>query len=267
MSKVDASTTDNINSCLRKLSNDEQRIARIAKMNDAEIAEALLAMTYLQDKAHELKTTGAAKKGKEGEQQIASYLEMCGYKPTDISRTNSKKGDIEVMLGCGRVVFEVKNYKSTVPSAQLQAFFDGLPDRGTDVAAGVFISLASKITGMKNGDIEIRDIVLNNGKNVPIYILTQPLLQTIEATMKSIEYFCAAAMTSSSSAVTVEKKDDAAVQVSAKVIVGAAVVQKNNNNELVSTNMKLVNERLTKVAETILALQFDIGKLHTSIFT
>lgn len=86
-------------------------------------------------------------------------------------------GDIMMRSSDGRVIIEVKNYKTRVPQPQVNKFHNDI--KMTGAAGGIFISMASPITGIPVTPLCIQ--YEHFGKFVPIFYLTQPALHEISA--------------------------------------------------------------------------------------
>ena len=83
-------------------------------------------------------------KGNIGENKIQQELQnrYPSLEIVDISGTGHK-GDFYVMFGKIKIMFEIKNYKSTVPTIQINKFIDDLDNN--DYHYGIFISIGSGI--------------------------------------------------------------------------------------------------------------------------
>ena len=90
----------------------------------------------------------ASERGAAGEAWVEKALAAAGFGPADVSR-RARSGDFRVMTPAGAVLVEVKNYQSTVPRAEVAKFRRDLG--ATGAAAGVFVSLGSRVPGGRGG--------------------------------------------------------------------------------------------------------------------
>lgn len=108
--------------------------------------------------------------GRAGEAAVLDAVRRVWPSAHDVSG-RAHSGDIMIRTADGRICIEVKNYRSRVPSAQVDKFRADMAMTGA--IAGLFVSIASPITG-----IETQPLVLqyerHGGGFVPCAYMTMP---------------------------------------------------------------------------------------------
>lgn len=105
--------------------------------------------------------------GQDGEKSVYELLQRYFNNTTYVGST-PRSGDIAIQFHGTHIMVEVKNYKNAVPRTEITKFERDLNATAT-YDAGIFISLKSRIVGVKS-DIECRII----HKNIPVILLSQP---------------------------------------------------------------------------------------------
>lgn len=116
-----------------------------------------------------LRAYASARIGRAGEMDVMAILRGTFADVRDCSRVGHR-GDMSIRCAAGRVCVEVKNYVSAVPHAQVAKFQSDLRTSGSD--AGLFISLASQISGVRDEFTIAHEYV--SGRYIPCVYMSQP---------------------------------------------------------------------------------------------
>lgn len=90
--------------------------------------------------------------GRIGETSVLASVRRVWPTARDVS-TRAHSGDIMIVTADGRICVEVKNYRMTVPAAQVDKFRADMDTLGA--AAGLFVSVASPIAGIEATPLQI----------------------------------------------------------------------------------------------------------------
>jgi hypothetical protein len=104
--------------------------------------------------------TSAAKIGLEGEREVEEI--MSRYQILNTAKSG-KCADLIIVVEGIKILIEVKKYKSSVPSAEVEKFYRDI-EANVTVDAGMMVSLTSRITGYHSSINRI------TGKSVPIIL-------------------------------------------------------------------------------------------------
>lgn len=113
---------------------------------------------------HASAPASSAEKGAVGEELVYNMLSR-SRRVRDVSR-RAHSGDMVIDSAAGPVYIEVKNYATTVPSAEVEKFLRDLLHR--DAAAGVMLSLTSPIVGQRESIRVALEPRVSAGTLVPV---------------------------------------------------------------------------------------------------
>lgn len=115
-------------------------------------------------------------KGTIGEDIV--YDALSYYRISDTSK-QSYSGDFQIEYGHSKMMIEVKNYSTKVPTKEVNKFYRDIETSQCDCA--LFISLNSEITKKNSFEIELLD---RNGKRIPCAFITFPTKEFISQIVK-----------------------------------------------------------------------------------
>ena len=152
-----------------------QKLQKWAKsLTPAEIAKIL---TIVGNSWSEASTSAvsSATIGILGEQEVYALIGS-KYRIIDTAK-NGKMGDFIIIINGIKILIEVKKYKKTVPSAEIDKFYRDINANGS-VNGGLFISLTSNIVGIHESMKYVKSPTMNR---VPVIFVTYSTKVTIMA--------------------------------------------------------------------------------------
>jgi len=158
--------------------------------NIAEILNIVCMIPSMKDKKFDCKSEIAANIGKHGESEFTDIVNEflpSDYKLHNVAKTG-KCGDFMISWQSSKtnrlykILVELKNYRNTVPSKEVEKFYRDLQLNQVD--GGLLLTLNSKIVGMSK-IIEFREFVFDN-KKIPVVFTQSKTPELISEVIKLI---------------------------------------------------------------------------------
>jgi hypothetical protein len=153
---------------------------QVQAMDAGELASVIQLGLLRREKIDEAPAQAPATLGIQGEDFLEHVLDTLDYETSNVAK-KGKKGDFIITDGRSRVLVDVKNYSSTVPSAEIDKLIRDIEVNGS-INGGMMISLGSNIAG--RGRFSIEEIIVSNRKVPVMYVRTN-----VEALIKEYTRF------------------------------------------------------------------------------
>jgi hypothetical protein len=177
---------------------NKEWVASLTPKNIAELLDTLSMVPFMKQKKYEDRSEVAANLGKQGESDFEDIVDKflpSDYKLQNVAKTG-KCGDF-ILTWCShktnqiyKLLIELKNYKTTVPSKEVEKFYRDLQLNQVD--GGLLISLNSKIIGVSKM-IEFKEALIEN-KKMPILFVNSKtpelIAEVIKLAFHTIEVKC-----------------------------------------------------------------------------
>jgi hypothetical protein len=177
---------------------NKEWVASLTPKNIAELLDTLSMVPFMKQKKYEDRSEVAANLGKQGEsdfEDIVNEFLPSDYELQNVAKTG-KCGDF-ILTWCShktnqiyKLLIELKNYKNTVPTKEVEKFYRDLQLNQVD--GGLMISLNSKIIGVSK-IIEFKEALIEN-KKMPILFVnsktSELIAEVIKLAFHTIEVKC-----------------------------------------------------------------------------